>query len=133
MSGITREGEYSLMFFNGLLSHVILKTVKAGDFRVQEEHGGGVEPVPTPGEELVLAGMRVMDTLCEAPLYARVDLVRTSADNFSLMELELIEPCLYFRFDPQSPLAFAKAIICRHAQENKFLPTRSQYPLVPLC
>ena len=39
IESIRDEGEYSLFFFNGEYSHAIVKTPKAGDFRVQEEHG----------------------------------------------------------------------------------------------
>ena len=37
---VTEQGEVSLFYFAGKLSHAILKQPKAGDFRVQEEHGG---------------------------------------------------------------------------------------------
>src|SRR5262249_46918074 len=40
LSQVVNEGEFSLFYFNGKLSHTILKTPKADDFRVQEEHGG---------------------------------------------------------------------------------------------
>ena len=42
------EGEASLFFFDGALSHAVRKVPRAGDFRVQEEHGGAItamEPV----------------------------------------------------------------------------------------
>ncbi|MEQ9218198.1 MAG: hypothetical protein RLO17_09160 [Cyclobacteriaceae bacterium] len=110
MPGIVQEGEFSLMYFNGRLSHTILKTAKEGDYRIQEEHGGGVIAIKSPEKGLISVGDRVMNTLNKSPLYARVDLVRTANNSFALMELELIEPCLYFRFDPDSPEAFAKCI-----------------------
>ena len=37
-TSVLEEGEYSLFYFGGDYSHAILKTPKAGDFRVQEEH-----------------------------------------------------------------------------------------------
>ena len=40
-------------------------------------------------------------------LYSRVDVVRGS-DNYLLMEVELIEPSLYFNMDPKSPQIFAE-------------------------
>lgn len=98
MKHVIDEGEFSLMYFYGELSHVVLKTVGDGDYRVQEEHGGGVVDVNSPTAALLQAGSRAMSALPETPLYARVDLVRTPDDTFALMELELIEPCLYFRF-----------------------------------
>ena len=45
-------------------------------------------------------------------LYCRVDLVRYESE-FHLMELELIEPALYFRMDPGSEIKFAKALVQR--------------------
>ncbi len=114
MKSIADEGEYSLMFFNGELSHTVLKTVKSGDFRVQEEHGGGVVAIPNPPPELVTTANGIMSCLQEVPLYARVDLIRGPDEDFLLMELELIEPCLYFRFDPEAPMRFAKAVNKRY-------------------
>lgn len=110
MRSITDEGEFSLMFFDGELSHTILKTVRAGDFRVQEEHGGGVTAIPQPESILVDTANSILTHLPEVPLYARVDLVRNSENRFLLMELELIEPCLYFRFDSEAAQRFALAI-----------------------
>ena len=51
-----------------------------------------------------------MAALDPAPLYARVDLVRTAADDFAVMEVELIEPSLYFRMHPDAPRNFARAV-----------------------
>ncbi len=113
IESILTEGEFSLMYFDGKLSHAIIKTVGENDFRVQEEHGGGVVPLPNPDSELVAAANRVMGALEETPMYARVDLVRTSQNSFALMELELIEPCLYFRFGEDSARDFAEIIDAR--------------------
>jgi glutathione synthase/RimK-type ligase-like ATP-grasp enzyme len=110
MQNIVDEGEFSLMYFQGALSHVVLKTAATGDYRIQEEHGGGVTPVEKPEALLVASANRAMKTLSETPLYARVDLVRTPQNTFALMEFELIEPCLYFRFDARSARNFARCI-----------------------
>lgn len=118
MNGIIEEGEFSLIYFGGQLSHTIIKTTKQGDFRVQEEHGGGVIPVPQPEPNLVSTADRVLAACPESPLYARVDLVRTSNDSFALMEIELIEPSLYFRFADNSAKAFAAAIDRRYSQAS---------------
>lgn len=107
---VVTEGEYSLVYFNGDFSHALLKTPRAADFRVQEEHGGRIQAV-RPDAALRAAGDEVMRALDETPLYARVDLVRSGdADAFWLMELELIEPSLYLRIDPDAPARFARAI-----------------------
>lgn len=110
MRNIVEEGEFSLMYFNGTPSHTILKTVGEGDFRVQEEHGGGVVAVENPEPALVAAANAAMDQLPWKTLYARVDFVRTDSGSFALMELELIEPCLYFRFGNDAAGTFTRAI-----------------------
>ena len=111
---IVDEGEFSLFYFDGAHSHTILKTPKPADFRVQEEHGGWIRAVPAE-PALLDAGAVVMRALGEfgdTPLYARVDLVRTDA-GWVLMELELIEPSLYFRTTEGAAERFARALVAR--------------------
>lgn len=108
MPSIVNEGEFSLFYFGDLYSHAILKTPKEKDFRVQEEFGGRLRKVD-PGAKLLATGRRILELLKPEPLYTRVDLVRTEQNTFALMELELIEPSLYFNMDPDSPRRFAAA------------------------
>ncbi len=104
------EGEYSLFYFNGEHSHTVLKTPKPDDFRVQEEHGGVIRAI-TAGGALRDAGLAVLEALSESPLYMRADFVRSNeGEAYWLMELELVEPSLYLRMDPQAPARFARAI-----------------------
>jgi len=112
MQNIIEEGEFSLIYFEGMHSHTILKTPKTNDFRVQEEHGGNIRPVIAE-PELLHSSQHVIDSLPQIPLYARVDFVRTEQNTFALMELELIEPALYFRMDADSPMRFAHALTTR--------------------
>lgn len=107
MQKIRSEGEFSLFYFAQAYSHTILKTPKKGDFRVQEEHGGRLLQVE-PEAKLLSVAQKTMQTLPEDPLYARLDFVRTPDDAFALMEVELIEPSLYFNMDPHSPERFAR-------------------------
>jgi len=112
MANIIEEGEFSLIYFEGMHSHTILKTPKTNDFRVQEEHGGNIRPVIAE-PELLHSSQHVIDSLPQKPLYARADFVRTEQSTFALMELELIEPALYFRMDADSPMRFAHALTTR--------------------
>lgn len=112
MPNIIAEGEYSLFYFNGELSHVINKSPKPADFRVQEEHGGIITEAE-PDNELRIAGQRALDLIERTLSYARVDLVRDAEDRFALMELELIEPALYLRMNSGAPKRFAEAIVAR--------------------
>lgn len=108
IDNIQHEGEYSLFFFNGEYSHAIRKSPKAGDFRVQEEHGAdiiSVEPEPA----LVAAAGKAIALVEPQPVYVRGDFVRDNEGRFLLMELELIEPSLYLRTDAGAAKRFAQA------------------------
>lgn len=107
INNIIKEGEYSLFYFGGEYSHAILKTPKQNDFRVQEEHGGILKLVQ-PEDEMKTAAEKILKEIKTNLLYARIDFVRTDENDFALMELELIEPSLYFNMDPNSPQRFSK-------------------------
>lgn len=109
MSKILTEGEYSLFFFNGRFSHAILKTPAESEFRSQEERGADIQTF-VPEKPLLLRGQQALCALSGTPLYARVDFVRNNEDDFLVMELELIEPSMYLRTDPEAPTRFARAI-----------------------
>jgi len=47
----------------------------------------------------------------ETPLYARVDLIRDQKGEPVVLELELIEPSLFFPFDVRSAERFAAAVV----------------------
>lgn len=104
---IINDGEYSLFYFNGEYSHAILKEPKPQDFRVQEEHGGIITAIEAT-DAMKSAASRALAAVRDPLLYARIDLVRDALDGFQLMELELIEPALYFRMDERSPILFAE-------------------------
>jgi len=90
---VAANGEWSLMYLDGAFSHAMLKRPRAGDFRVQAEHGGTAERLEPPAA-LVAAGSAVVAAIPGDWIYARVDGVET-ARGFVLMELELIEPVLF--------------------------------------
>ena len=103
-----KQGEVSLHFFHKVFSHGILKVPKSGDFRVQEEHGGNVSPFIPSAELLTSATELVMKVPFEL-LYARVDVVLWQG-HYVLMEIELIEPALYFRTSSESVKNFKAAL-----------------------
>lgn len=105
---IEREGEVSVMVIDGRITHAVGKTARPGDFRVQDDHGGTVHPHAPADDEIDLA-RRAVAACPEAPLYARVDMVR-AADGLRLMELELIEPELFLRFAPEAATDLAAAL-----------------------
>lgn len=91
---ILTDGEWSFIFFNGKFSHQILKTAKDGEFRIQHFFGGKIN-TPENNETLILEAQKYIDQFAKDALYARVDGV-WSNNQFELMELELIEPYLFF-------------------------------------
>jgi len=110
IASVVEVGEYSLFYFGGEYNHAILKTPKAHDFRVQEEYGSSIIPV-TPEADLLQASQQVMKAVGRTLLYARVDLVRLADGTPAVMELELIEPSLYLRYDEGAAERLADAIV----------------------
>jgi glutathione synthase/RimK-type ligase-like ATP-grasp enzyme len=107
---IARTGEFSLMLFDGELSHAVVKRPKSGDFRVQPHLGGVTLPTDAPpgAEELARAA------LAAAPVkasYARVDIVPDDNGVLRIMELELIEPALFLDHAPDGGAAFTRSIL----------------------
>lgn len=107
LTSIVEEGEFSIFYFGSEYSHTILKKPGEGDFRVQEEHGGSLHPLE-PDQQLKKLADRTLDKIDPLPLYSRIDFARLSDGSYALMELELIEPSLYFNMDPESPGRFAR-------------------------
>lgn len=95
---IATEGEWSFIFLDGKYSHSVVKRPKAGDFRVQQYHGGTVH-VETPDATLIESAKAYVEQFAKGCLYARVDGVIIE-NKLSLMELELIEPYLFLGSHP---------------------------------
>ena len=109
MPCILSEGEFSLFFFNDEFSHATLRTPAESEFRSQEERGASVRLIEAD-KLLLQRGREAQATMQPPPLYARIDFVRDDEGDFRVMEMELIEPSLYLRMDPEAPMRFAHAI-----------------------
>lgn len=106
---VVSDGEWSLVFFNKVFSHAVLKRAKKGDFRVQSDYGGTVELLEAPANSIEQA-QQMLEDIAEQICYARVDGIMRGG-NFYLMELELVEPELFvFRY-PGSEKLFGEAIL----------------------
>jgi len=112
LSSVTEEGEYSLMLFDGVFSHAVVKRPKAGDYRVQPHLGGREEPCSSPDGAIEIAKAALAAAPGD-PAYARVDLVRGKDGELKIMELELIEPSLWLQHAPDQGASFAAAILNR--------------------
>jgi hypothetical protein len=106
---IEQSGELSLVFLDGRFSHAVIKRAKAGDFRVQDQFGGSRRAV-RPDAAVVAAARSALACAPEPPLYARLDGCLIDG-RFVLMELELIEPELFFATAPEAASALADALM----------------------
>lgn len=106
---VVSEGEISMMVFNGVFTHAVLKIAKPGDFRVQDDFGGTVHDY-SPNAEQVAFAKRVVNAAPELPVYARVDIFKDNNGNWALAELEIFEPELWFRLHREAAEILAKVI-----------------------
>jgi glutathione synthase/RimK-type ligase-like ATP-grasp enzyme len=115
---IVSDGEWSLLYFAGEFSHAVIKRPAAGDYRVQDEFGGSVEPVQ-PNAATLAAADRALAAVAAlghgGHAYVRVDGV-ISAGRFLIMELELIEPFLYLAARPAAAERLARDVAERVAR-----------------
>ena len=109
LRSVTDEGEYSLMLFDGVFSHAVVKRPRAGDYRVQPHLGGHEEPCQPPAGAIEIA-KAALAVAPGDPAYARVDLIRGNDGELKIMELELIEPSLWLQHAPDKGESFAAAI-----------------------
>jgi glutathione synthase/RimK-type ligase-like ATP-grasp enzyme len=109
LNNIVEKGELALMLVDGEVTHAVLKTAKAGDFRVQDNYGGSVRPYK-PSEEAVALAKAAVAACPIAPLYARADLVWDNAGKLAVSELEIFEPEMWFRFKPAAAEQLAVAL-----------------------
>jgi glutathione synthase/RimK-type ligase-like ATP-grasp enzyme len=98
VDSIAASGEISIVAIAGEPCLAVLKTAALGDWRTQAEFGGSATTTHiTPElERIASAALCALDT---TPDYARIDVIADASDH-RLVELELIEPELFFRFDP---------------------------------
>ena len=95
---VVKTGEIAIILFGGKYSHAVLKKAKKGDFRVQDDFGGTVEKI-NPSKDLIALAEKTIQKLKPIPFYSRVDLILNNENSPVIMELELIEPELWFRLN----------------------------------
>src|SRR3546814_1044951 len=110
LPSIETEGETSLLFFGGRLSHVVNKRPVAGDFRIQVQFGGLYTALPTPPPGALALAEQTLAAIDAPLLYARIDMVPGADGRWLLMEAELIEPDFYLDHDPHAGAGFVQAV-----------------------
>jgi glutathione synthase/RimK-type ligase-like ATP-grasp enzyme len=111
LPGVMTEGETSVVYLDGAVSHVVRKRPGSGDFRVHDDYGGTLQASTATREELAVAA-RAVAAVDHPLLYARVDLV-PGPEGPVVMELELVEPDLYFEHGAGAAERLARAIVGR--------------------
>jgi glutathione synthase/RimK-type ligase-like ATP-grasp enzyme len=109
MPEIQNLGEDSFIFFNKKFSHCVNKKPIDGDFRVQVIFGGKYTLVEPP-LALIEKAQKIVNTFKEELLYARVDGI-VIGQELHLMEVECIEPDLYFNLSEGSHQRFVASIL----------------------
>lgn len=102
LPSVEGHGERALVWIDGELTHAVRKSPR---FEGQDE-AVSPEAVPIAAAERSLAGDTI-DAVERDLLYARVDVAPGPDGRPVVMELELIEPSLFF---PQSPQALARFV-----------------------
>ncbi|HEX9990645.1 MAG TPA: hypothetical protein VGE45_19475 [Chloroflexia bacterium] len=104
ISSVNNYGERSLMLIGGELTHAVRRApvLNAASDSKHKRVMPTIEEA-TLAEEIVRASSF-------SPLFARVDLVRDDEGQPQLMELELVEPSLFFIFAPEAAERMADAI-----------------------
>jgi hypothetical protein len=122
---VDRNGETALVFIAGELSHVLQKRAVLRDEGEAPLAPGPRAPAAVMLEDdLVVPGTATPEQVDFAsdvvgevterfgtPLYARVDIAAAAEGLPVLMELEAIEPCLYFDLAPGAARRFARAVL----------------------
>ena len=116
LSKVDQVGETALLYFEGEFSHAIRKgpLLKRKEGPTTELFAKETITARAPdAAELRVGAQALQAAPFETPLYARVDLIRDQHGEPVVLELELIEPSLFFPFAAGSADRFAAAAVRR--------------------
>ena len=108
-NNVITEGEVAMIVIGGKFTHAVLKKAKEGDFRVQDDFGGSIA-IYNPSKEMVKLAEKCTRILNPIPSYARVDIIWDNLSELAVSELELIEPELWFRLNPNAAQKLAQHV-----------------------
>jgi hypothetical protein len=111
LAAVEGHGERSLIWIDGALTHSIRKEPRFGD--AEESVSEVAIPPPEGAQAIVDAALATIDGELT---YARVDVVPDEQGRLVVMELELIEPSLFFAQQPSALERFATALVRRASE-----------------
>jgi len=117
VASVDAYGERSLVWIDGELSHAIRKTPR---FSGDAERVAGPFSIAPDERAVALAALA---PIADRILYGRVDLARDDAGHPMVMELELVEPSLYFAQQPGSAERYVAGL-------RRYLPDPAASPRI---
>ena len=96
---IYEKGEFSVLLWDGAFSHGVRKIPVPGDFRAQDDFGASDEPWEPPAEVIAIA-IKAVNVAPGGWSYGRVDFLNDDELGWRIIELEMLEPSLFFRHCP---------------------------------
>jgi glutathione synthase/RimK-type ligase-like ATP-grasp enzyme len=109
LASVETAGEISMVFVEDTMTHAVRRIPVAGDYRTQDDFGAADEPTTITDAERAV-GERALAEVGHDVLYARVDLLRGGDGAPLLLELELVEPSMFFRHAPHAADRLAEAL-----------------------
>jgi O-ureido-D-serine cyclo-ligase len=118
LAHVDKHGETAMVYVDGRFSHAIRKgpLLRPGAGLVEGLFAAEDITAREPGKDegrIAKAGFNAIPF--PTPLYARIDLVRDATGAPVVLELELIEPSLFFAHGPGAAERFAAAALARLA------------------
>ena len=112
---VDQEGEVGLIFLGGTFSHAIHKEpmIRHGAGPLDSLIDNQVVVATTPAEDQLALGRQAVaaaEALMGPSTYARVDSVRGTRGGPLLLELELLDPLLFFAWHPDKAGGFARVL-----------------------
>ena len=113
LSAVQGRGERSLIWIDGEVTHAVRKAARfAGDAE-------RVDPASDVSAEERALAHAALTAVSPTPFYARVDLIEDERGAPRVMELELIEPSLYFAHGPRGLERFVEGALARLRSSSK--------------
>lgn len=113
LPSVADQGELSIIYMGEQLTHAVIKKPKAGDYRVQDTFGGVdcVYEIGVPERIVADQCMAYLWQRFEPLCYARLDFLRDLTGQWVINEVELIEPSLFFRHQPNAADRLVDAVL----------------------
>lgn len=119
VSSVTVIGEYSVMLWDGKVSHGVRKSSSSADeFRVQEDYGGRNEKWMEIPVEVVKMATQACKSAPGGWHYARCDFLNDEELGWCLIEMEMLEPSFYLEFADKEEVKRLASMFARLAKRT---------------